>query len=121
MSNIEDIPTLKDKFMERLNSLGQKLQEQCTYWQNMKFKHSKDDVEQFAYDRNVLPKTMGIPDEQALDNFKKAFSTKDQISFARDKWHRYNNGLSESSYCFFKSKLPNSTSTSMLAHMTERS
>ena len=44
INNIQDMPILKDKIINRFNSWGQILQELCTYWQNMKFNHMKHDI-----------------------------------------------------------------------------
>ena len=74
INNIQDMASLKDTFIKRINLWGQTLQQQCTYWQKMKFHHSKHDVEQFVHDFiKVLHKIIVMSDEQVLEHFKEVF------------------------------------------------
>ena len=56
MNNNQNIPTVRENLWKGLNSWGQILQEQCTCWQNIKLYHTKQDMEQFALNLNVIGK-----------------------------------------------------------------
>ena len=60
INSIQDIASVREKFLKRFNSLGQFHREQCTNWHNMKFDHTKHEVEQFAYGLKVLGKILGM-------------------------------------------------------------
>ena len=59
--------------MKRYSSQGQMIREQQTYWHDMKFDHTKHDIEQFAYDLKVLGKMIEMSDEQVYEYFKETF------------------------------------------------
>ena len=82
----------------------------------MKYDHNKHDIELFACDLNVLGK-IRMSDYQVLEHFKKVLSLNieahlleiDDIDVAI-----------RGERVLFKSKLPQSTTSSMLGHMTDR-
>ena len=45
MNNIQDMASLKEKFVTRFNRWGQTMREQCSYSHDMKFYHTKHNVE----------------------------------------------------------------------------
>ena len=98
---------------------GQRLRVQCTYWQNMIFDHNKHDVEQFTYELGVLGKIMGLSDERVLENFKEAFPSKIEAHILKKDDIDTAIGKARGLVLLFKSELPQSMSSSVLAHIKE--
>ena len=56
------------------------MQKEChIYWHNMKSNKPKYNIEQFAYDLEVLRKMIWLSDGQILEHFKKSFPLKVEI------------------------------------------
>ena len=70
---IQEMASLKEKLLKRFSSWGQMQRKQHTHWYNMKFDHTKHDVEQFVYDLKVLGKMICVSDDQIYEHFKKSF------------------------------------------------
>ena len=73
INNIQDMPTLKEKFMKRAQFLETNIVRAIYILVNMKCNHTKHDIEQFAHELKVLGKMMGISDEQELEYLKRNF------------------------------------------------
>ena len=119
MNTIPDMPTLKEKFMHAF-FLGDKLREQCTYWQNMKFDHNKYDAEQFTYDLKVLCQMIGMSDKQVLAHSKVAFPPKIEAQFLEKDDTDTAIGKTRVVISLLKSEPPQSTRLCMLPNMTDR-
>ena len=86
----------------------------------MKCDHNQHDVKQFAYGSKCLGKVLGLSDEQLLKHCKEAFPLKIEAYLLEI------NNIHVAIWkvivliSLFKSELPQSTSSSLLVHMTDR-
>ena len=87
----------------------------------MKFDQNEHDVEQFKYDLSVLGKMIGMSDEQFLQHFIEAFLAKFEAQLLKIKINNTDIVMRKARVLIlsFKSELPQSTSSSMLAPMRE--
>ena len=68
MNSIQGMASPEEKLPKRFDSWRQR--EQHTYLQNMKFDHTKHDIEQFTYDLKVLGKMIDMSDSRFNENQK---------------------------------------------------
>ena len=85
----------------------------------MKFDLNKHGIEQFQYDLKVLGKMIRMSHKQILDHFKGVFQPK-KIDVQLLEIADTDVAIWKAKVLVFKSKVSQSRSSSMLAHMTDR-
>ena len=106
--------------MKRFNSWVQTLCKQKTDWQNVKFDHNNCDIQQFTYYLIALSHIVGMSDKQVIQHFKKALPPKVEAQLLEIDDTNVTTRKMRVLVFLFKTKLPQSTSSCMWEHMTDR-